>query len=184
MDLWSAWADRLAGVPVRLLRGEAEARAELSKGPAAWLLAPSRPPRSGPLTVCFDWDSTAASGAGDAFISQFGREAFAEREWALRKEPADPGPLFPAFKALSERKEVRVEVLTARTGTEAARVMATLEAWGIRPAALHFAGDRAKGPIAAATEADILFDDILRHALSAQANGVCGGWVPFGDAQE
>lgn len=183
--LWPSCAEH-PSLPLYLGTSEAAVRAALSTKPAALLLEPTLAPapRPVPFHLVFDWDSTLASDEGDLLISREGRAAFARHEWAQRNVPHAPGPLQPVLLACHGNPAFRLSVLTARTGAEAYRVLTTLAAWGVQVSALHFAGNQAKGPIAAAIAADLFLDDIRRHVEAAVHHGVRGGWVPFGAAME
>lgn len=173
-------------LPLYLGSTETDVRRALESTPAVVFFKATTNTLSGstPFHLVFDWDSTVSDEDGDKLIAVKGRGAFCDYEWAHRHTPHNPGSLHPVFMAAASRPEFRVSILTARTGKEAYRVLTTLETWGVSTSALHFAGNQPKGPIAAAIQADLFFDDILRHVEDAVAHGVNSAWLPIGNARE
>lgn len=173
-------------LPLYLGNTEKDVRNALKTKPAALLFSakPNLLPGLNPFHLVFDWDSTVADEEGDNLISTKGRNVFCDHEWEHRHLPHKPGVLYPVFMAAISNSEFRVSVLTARTGKEAHRVLITLESWGVSTAALHFAGNQSKGPIAAAIQADLFFDDMLKHVKDAVNHGVNSAWIPIGNAKE
>ena len=165
---------------------EKDVRHAIKSAPAALLFSVKEFSATGttPFHLVFDWDSTVVDQEGDNLILTKGRNVFCDYEWEHRNIPHNPGILYPVFQAAILKPEFRVSILTARTGKEAYRVIATLESWGILTCALHFAGNQPKGPIAAAIQADLFFDDILFHVKDAVNYGVNSAWVPIGNAKE
>ena len=176
---------RLAVLPVYLGSNESDVRNALNTGPAAMLLAPKMPPKTKKdtrLHLCFDWDSTLVTNECDELAIREGFDTFLAHEWENRDIPHNPGPMYTLLMALQGISDVIVSVLTARTGRSALRVMTTLESWGCQMDAMHFAGGRDKGAVAAAMQADVFFDNLRRHTDDAVAHGIYAGWVPYGNA--
>ena len=176
----------LTSLPLYLGSTEKEVRRVLKLTPAVVLFkAHTRELSSSlPFHLVFDWDSTISNKDGDALILTKGRTVFCDHEWTHRHTPHSPGALHSVFIAAVSCPKFRVSILTSRTGKEAQRVLTTLESWNVSTAALHFAGNQPKGPIAAAIQADLFLDDILRHVKDAVAHGINSGWHPIGRARE
>jgi hypothetical protein len=175
----------LSNLPLHLGSEEPLIRRLIADGhPAAVLVGDMPLIAKDRLHLVFDWDSTLVDRTGDDLINRSGRAVFADNEWERRTTPHLPGPLFKLLIAAQAIPQVRISILTARTTREAHRVLTTLDAWQCRVDALHCSANGRKGPISAAIEADLFFDDIRRHADDAAACGVLAGWVPYGSANE
>ncbi len=103
---------------------------------------------------------------------------------------AQPGPLKAFFVKLFELRkhleqsraaddtQLKIAVVTARSGGVLPRVITTLRNWGVEPDELYSVGTSSKTPHLRSLRADVFFDDSERHAQGAR-QATTAIWVPW-----
>lgn len=143
------------------------------------------------LRIAFDGDAVLFSDESERIYKERGLQAFAENEIAAAKQPLQPGPFKPFLEALHHIQNqftqddcpIRTALVTARSAPAHERVIRTFRDWQIRIDESLFLGGMDKGQFLAAFDADIFFDDQLRHCDSSSQH-VATGHVPHGVANE
>ncbi len=129
--------------------------------------------------LCFDWESTLVSDESDKIILANGAKAFSEYEWDNRNIPHQPGPLYPLLLKIKDYSKIKISIFTARDGEESARVLTTLESWGVPFNSVYSMLNRTKGEMANLLQSDILFDDSLDNINDTLKHGCNTGWIPL-----
>jgi 5'-nucleotidase len=164
---------------------EADVRAVLEAGTAAAaILQPPPEPHESKLAtdevcIAFDGDAVIFDAASERINQEQGLAAFQEHERANAEIPMTPGPFGPFFRKLAAlrlntrhsdgNQRVRIALVTARSRPAHARAVHTLRTWGTPADEAHFVGARGKAPFLKALDAQIFFDDQLRHVAGAAA---------------
>jgi 5'-nucleotidase len=160
---------------------------------AAAMLAHGETTRvDGDVNIAFDGDSVLFSDAAERVFQEHGLAHFQETEQAQAAIPLPDGPFRGLLTALSElqrcypigKAPVKIALVTARGIPAHERVLKTLRSWNINIDAAAFCGGLPKGPFLQAFDADIFFDDTMKHCESATASNVTAGHVPSGIANE
>jgi 5'-nucleotidase len=146
----------------------------------------------GDINIAFDGDSVLFSDEAERVYQAHGLAQFQQTEQAQAGIPLPDGPFRNLLNALSELQRsfphgespVKIALVTARGIPAQERVLKTLRSWNINIDAAVFCGGLPKGPFLQAFEADIFFDDTMKHCESAAASNVTHGHVPSGIANE
>lgn len=139
------------------------------------------------LRIAFDGDAVLFSDEAERIYQSEGLAAFAESEQAAAHTPLSDGPFKGFLTALhqlqtlfpAETCPIRTALVTARSAPAHERVIHTFRQWKIRIDEALFLGGLAKGDFLKAFQADIFFDDQLKHCESAQDH-VPTAHVPHG----
>lgn len=139
------------------------------------------------VRFAFDGDSVVFSEESDLIYQADGLDTFIKHETEHAKNPMNAGPFGKFLKKLSklrtihiykeEVSKIRIGIVTARNAPAHERVIQTLREWGTPADEAHFVGPNEKGPILAAMNAHIFFDDQEKHINSA-SSAVPSGHVP------
>jgi 5'-nucleotidase len=141
------------------------------------------------LCVVLDFDGVVAGRSAQAIYDAEGLQSFSSHEDSLRQTPLEPGPLLPFAQALVRLQrsvEARVAtqeaqslpgvdlcVVTARGGLGVARMLRTLQAWGLaNNNEMVCLGGFAKTRFVAALQADLFLDDQLKHLVEIEPQTV------------
>ncbi|XP_062857577.1 cytosolic 5'-nucleotidase 1A-like [Trichomycterus rosablanca] len=149
------------------------------------------------LRVAFDGDGIIFSDEAEKITQKKGLEAFFQHEETNRDKPLPKGPLSGFLEVLMKlqakfRAEkmikncpIRTYLVTSRGLMKSgARVMNSLEHWGMEIDEAHFLSGGHKAPVLQAIKPQIFFDDQMRHVLAAREAGIVGAHVPYGVANE
>jgi 5'-nucleotidase len=143
------------------------------------------------LCVVLDFDGVVAGRSAQAIYDAQGLQSFGSHEDSLRDTPLEPGPLLPFAQGLVRLQQavaahaatremqslpgVDLCVVTARGGRGVARMLRTLQAWGLATHnELVCLGGSAKTRFVAALQADLFLDDQVKHLISIEAQTVAG----------
>ncbi len=143
------------------------------------------------LRIAFDGDAVIFSDEAERVYQQSGLQAFTEAERSSAHQPLPGGPFKPFLAMLQDIQlefgerhcPIRTALVTARSTTAHERVIRTLRSWNIRLDEAIFLGGLDKGAFLKAFQADMFFDDQVRHCDSARAH-VTTGHVPHGVTNE
>lgn len=143
------------------------------------------------IRIATDGDAALFGKESDEYFEAHGLEAFRDHEVANANTPLDGGPLKDFFMKIfsikrdfgDEASRIRTALVTARSNPAHERVLRTLRSWDGHMDDIIFADGHTKGPLCAAFNADIYFDDASRHITSCDEHGVLAGHVPFGRGQ-
>jgi 5'-nucleotidase len=170
-----------------------DVRIALENGVAAAAMMPHSASglSEGDIKIAFDGDSVLFSDAAERIYQEHGLETFQQTEQEQASIPLPDGPFKGLLTALSELQQcypvgkapIKIALVTARGIPAQERVLKTLRSWSINIDAAAFCGGLPKGPFLEAFEADIFFDDTMKHCESA-ASHVATGHVPSGIANE
>lgn len=169
------------GIDLFLSNDETDVRSAAKSGAAAAklgaLAANAQSTPSDEVRIALDGDAVVFDAESERLYKESGLEAFLEHEKANAEVPLNQGPFgiflrkLAGVRAKVSREDgtsrVRIAIVTARNAPAHARVVHTLRAWGTPADEAHFVGNHDKGPILAAIDAHIFFDDQERHVLSA-----------------
>ncbi len=141
------------------------------------------------LRIAFDADAVLFSDEAERIFRSGGLEAFNASEVSAAMRPLAAGPFKGFLAALQQiqslfsaaESPLRTALITARGAPSHERVIRTLRAWNIRIDEALFLSGLAKSRFLKAFDADIFFDDQLRHCQEAQGI-VATGHVPHGVA--
>ncbi len=158
---------------------------------ATLLPAKSNHHDDGPLKIAFDGDAVLFSDEAEKVFQSEGLDAFKASESKAAKTPLQPGPFQGFLRALhgiqqlfpADTCPIRTALVTARDAPAHERVIHTLRAWNIRTDEALFLGGLDKSEFLKAFDADIFFDDQLRHCNSTQQH-VTTAHVPHGVMQQ
>lgn len=158
---------------------------------ATLLPAKSNHPDEGPLKIAFDGDAVLFSDEAERIFQSEGLDAFKASESKAARTPLQPGPFQGFLRALqgiqqlfpAETCPIRTALVTARDAPAHERVIHTLRTWKIRTDEALFLGGLDKSEFLKAFDADIFFDDQMRHCNSTQQH-VTTAHVPHGVMQE
>jgi 5'-nucleotidase len=170
-----------------------DVRIALENGVAAAAMMPQSESAllEGDIKIAFDGDSVLFSDVAERVYQEHGLATFQQTEQEQASIPLPDGPFKGLLTALSElqrcfplgKSPVKIALVTARGIPAQERVLKTLRSWGINIDAAVFCGGLPKGPFLQAFDADIFFDDTMKHCESA-ASHVATGHVPSGIANE
>jgi 5'-nucleotidase len=146
----------------------------------------------GDVKIAFDGDSVLFSDAAERVYQAQGLAAFQQTEQEQAAVPLPDGPFRGLLTALSTlQKEypvgqapIKIALVTARGIPAQERVLKTLRSWSINIDVAAFCGGLPKGPFLEAFEADIFFDDTMKHCESAASSRIPAGHVVHGIANE
>lgn len=150
----------------------------------------------GDVRFAFDGDSVLFSDVAERVYQEHGLATFQQTEQEQAAIPLPDGPFRALLTKLSIlQKELQEEypegeaplkigLFTARGIPAQERVLKTLRSWGITIDVAAFCGGLPKGPFLEAFEADIFFDDTLKHCESAASSRIAAGHVVSGIANE
>lgn len=187
-----------------------DVRTALANGVAAAAMLPhgEAGASEGDVKIAFDGDSVIFSDAAERVYQSHGLATFQQTEREQAGVPLPDGPLRGLLTKLSslqkelqeeqkrlqaELKEgemaekisvIKIALVTARGIPAQERVIKTLRSWGITIDAAVFCGGLPKGPFLEAFEADIFFDDTMKHCESAASSRIPAGHVVSGIANE
>lgn len=147
-------------------------------------------PRGQGLCVAFDGDSVLFSDESERVNQTEGLAAFQRNELELAHRPIPQGPFRPVLQSLIEiqklyrdtptdKRPLKVSLVTARGVMAAERVLRTFRSWGIHVDEALFCGGLPKGPFLNALQADLFFDD-AQHNIESASPYVLACHVPFG----
>ncbi len=143
------------------------------------------------LTIGFDLDRALFLAFGkpgtkhcyidnEEYTRTYGLKAARQRERSCRNHPAQPGPIAPFFFKLFAMRDkinadnslpdLRLPIITARSGEARKRAKKTLKLWKCLPERKDFVstGWDPKGPKNAELKTDLFIDDGPHHILSTQ----------------
>lgn len=158
---------------------------------ATLLPAKSNHHDDGPLKIAFDGDAVLFSDEAERVFQNEGLDAFKASESKAARTPLQPGPFQDFLRALhgiqqlfpADTCPIRTALVTARDAPAHERVIHTLRTWNIRTDEALFLGGLDKSEFLKAFDADIFFDDQLRHCNSTQQH-VTTAHVPHGVMQD
>lgn len=170
-----------------------DVRIALDNGVAAAAMMPQSESAllEGEIRIAFDGDSVLFSDAAERVFQEQGLHTFEKMEQDQATVPLPDGPFKGLLTALSQLQRcyplgqapIKTALVTARGVPSQERVLKTLRSWGINLDVAVFCGGLPKGPFLKAFDADIFFDDTMKHCESA-ASHVATGHVPSGIANE
>lgn len=146
------------------------------------------------LRIAFDFDGVLADDQAEKVYADGRLDAFHAHEVSKSALPHDPGPLKELFEKIgyfqqlearhasedrSYKPALRVAIVTARGAPAEARLVTTLEAWGLEAAELFLMGGVEKRRVLEVLRPHIFFDDQKAH-LDAASGVVPSVWIPFG----
>jgi 5'-nucleotidase len=147
------------------------------------------------LRVAFDFDGVLADDEAETIFHQNDNiDEFQDHEITKVEIPHNPGPLSDLFKKLSFLQKIeakreaeesgykrilRTAIVTARSAPANARVVTTLNEWGVVPDETFFLGGVEKHRILEIMRPHIFFDDQMRHIASVAGN-IPSVHIPFG----
>ena len=148
----------------------------LSIGQAAASILPSRmnDRNDDQLKIAFDGDSVIFSDVAEKIYQNQGLNAFSLNEKNAADQPLPGGPFKNFLSALHRIQKthqdslIRTALITSRAAPAHERVIKTLRAWNIRIDESYFLGGGDKGVFLQSFEADIFFDDQMKHCNSAR----------------
>lgn len=133
------------------------------------------PDEDHPLVAAFDGDAVLFSDEAEVLYRQHGLAVFAANEAAMAHVPLPDGPMGKLLRSLarvrdaapSNRRSLRIALVTARNGPAHERALRTLRSWGIGCDQAYFLGGMPKAPVLQAIGAAIFFDDQDAHCIPA-----------------
>jgi 5'-nucleotidase len=154
------------------------ASAILRSMPESWLEDENEPVR-----IALDGDAVLFTDECEAIARRDGLDAFMKNENENRDIPLSDGPFGHFFRLLHlvrERRpgEIRLSLVTARSGIAAHRALFTLHQWGCDPDDAFMLGSLSKGPVIEALRPHIFLDDGERH-VNACSPHAPSGLVPY-----
>jgi len=158
---------------------------------SAMLYAPPQQfnPDADEIRIAFDGDAVLFSEESEIIYRQQGLDAFLEHEKAFAEIPLPEGPFgrvlktLSRIKNLSDRKLVRIALVTARDRPAHERVILTLRSWGVSVDEAYFLGGLPKNQVLKAFNAHIFFDDQDKHVGPASEH-VPSARVPYKTTSE
>lgn len=166
-----------------------DVRDALTAGCAAAMVLPSKRCDHHPerLRIAFDGDAVIFADESERIFQAEGLDAFNANEIKRAQEPMIGGPFKGFLHALHRIQQVypadacpiRTALITARQAPAHERVIRTLRSWHIRIDEALFLGGLDKGEFLKAFQADLFFDDQIKHCESAKQH-VMTGHVPNG----
>lgn len=133
------------------------------------------------LRFAFDGDAVIFSEEAEQYFKENGLQAFRDNEKANMHNPLGDGPMKPFLEALNQvcqnpevRRRIRIGLFTARDFEVAARLLHTLNHWGLSVDESMFLSGTNKGPLLKQFGADFFFDDHLKHCHSAKEDTPTG----------
>jgi 5'-nucleotidase len=148
------------------------------------------------LRVAFDFDGVIADDASESIFQTSSLEAFHAYETEQVHVPHSAGPLADLFRKLAYlraleddeikknpqyERVVRLAIVTARSAPAHARLVTTLQTWGVSVDETFFLGGMDKSRVVSVLRPHIFFDDQRSH-LSSVAGDIPMVHVPFGVA--
>lgn len=140
------------------------------------------------IRIAFDGDSVLFSPEADLVYQSSGLQAFTRHEIDKAQTPLEAGPFKNVLAKLHAVQQmypagespIKLSLVTNRGMPAHERVIQTLRAWGIVLDEMVFGAGMPKGPLLAASRADIFFDDSSKNIASVTSSEIVGGHVPFG----
>lgn len=125
----------------------------------------------GELRVAFDGDCCLFGSESQQYFEREGLDAFNKHEAQSAEIPLTRGPMAAFLMSLGELKRegcpISTALVTARCAPADARVIRTMQVWGVETDALFALGGAPKAPFLQAFGADIFFDDQEKHVRPA-----------------
>lgn len=147
------------------------------------------------LRIAFDFDGVVAGDESEREFQASGLEKYIQFEKDNASKPHTSGPLRSLFEKLSLLQKldyelhgqdnpyyhpaIRISIVTARGAQSEERLITTLKQFGMNAVELFLLDGQNKGPILAALQPHIFFDDQIRN-LEGIRNDVPSVLVPFG----
>ena len=148
------------------------------------------------LRIAFDFDGVIADDASEKVYKDGSLEDFQKHETSQSHVPHTAGPLANLFRKLSHlqrledtavdadpeyERVLRTAIVTARNAPSHARVITTLEHWGVNANEVFFLGGMKKDRILNVLKPHMFFDDQRSH-LESEAGDIPMVHIPFGVA--
>jgi len=148
------------------------------------------------LRIAFDFDGVITDDESETIYKEGGLPEFHNYEVANTHIPHKPGPLADLFKKLAfmqkledreqendrdYKRMIRTSIVTARNAPAHARVITTLEDWGVSANEVFFLGGLKKERILSKLKPHMFFDDQRSH-LESEAGDIPMVHIPFGIA--
>lgn len=147
------------------------------------------PENNSTVKIAFDGDCVLFSDESEQIYESGGLEEFQKEEQEKAHIPLKEGPFASFAKKLSKLQKkireqgispspIRTAFVTARNAPAHERVLRTFQEWDLWLDESFFLGGLPKGPVLAAFNAQIFFDDQEIHLNSAEHHGILGAQVP------
>jgi 5'-nucleotidase len=176
------------GASLFLSANSADVRDALKSGiPAAAIMTSGAETTHEEIRLALDGDAVLFSDKSEILYQQQGLAAFNESERQQASSPMEGGPLKPFLEVIHKLQRkfegqpcpVRTALVTARAAPAHERVIRTLRSWDVRLDEMMFLGGMDKADFVKAFQADIYFDDQMRHVASVGSH-VASAHVPAG----